>query len=178
MTNKMMTLEESLGTLEIPQDIRDTLELIDVPYLSFDGNRGTGQLVLHRDLANDIREIFDALLELKFPIEKIVPIVAYGWDDLASMADNNTSAFNYRVIYGTTELSNHARGRAIDINPLLNPYLTTTGEVLPAGAMRDLSKLGTIADDSEVVQLFLSRGWTWGGHWSDRKDWQHFQKVS
>jgi peptidoglycan LD-endopeptidase CwlK len=169
-----MTLAEALGGKEIPEEIRDELTIVTVPYFSFAEMSGEGQLVVHTDLEEDVERIFEELRIMRFPIQRMVPIVAYGWDDNVSMADNNTSAFNYRVIAGTTTLSHHATGRALDINPVQNPYIGADGSVAPPGAVYDLSQKGTVTP--EVVSLFKSCGWQWGGDWSDRKDWQHFQK--
>lgn len=171
-----MTLEEALVGKEIPDDVRNTLALVNVRYLSFDGKEEEGQLVLHTDLAEEVRSIFDALKQQKFPIQKITPIVAYGWDDDASMASNNTSAFNYRVIFGTNRLSNHSYGRAIDINPLLNPYVRSVdNQTVPPGSTYDPLIPGTIT--KEIAKLFKTRGWTWGGDWRTDTDWQHFEKL-
>jgi peptidoglycan LD-endopeptidase CwlK len=169
-----MTLAEALHGKEIPGEIRDALTLVTVPYFSFAELKGEGQLVVHKALAEDVEAIFLELFTTRFPIHHITPIVAYGWNDDVSMAANNTSAFNYRTIAGTTRLSHHATGRAIDINPVQNPYVGVDGSVAPLGATYDLSQQGTIAND--VVAVFKSYGWEWGGDWSDRKDWQHFQK--
>ena len=116
-----MTFDEALVGKEIPDEIRENLTIIDVPYFSFKGKTQNGQLVVHTELAADVKQIFKELLEIRFPIERMVPAVGYDWDDDKSMADNNTSAFNYRLIYGTNRLSNHSYGRAIDINPVQNP---------------------------------------------------------
>lgn len=168
-----MTLAEALAGKEIPPEIRDTLVLIEVPYFSFSGTDETGYLVVHKALAEEVREIFALLLARRFPIEKMVPICEYDWDDTASMAANNTSAFNYRTIADTDQLSNHAFGRAVDINPLFNPYIR--GEiVLPRGATYDLARSGTVTED--IARLFTDRGWEWGGTWTNRPDWQHFAK--
>ncbi len=170
------TLEEALQGLQIPEDIRQSLVLVDLPYFSFEGAEETGQLVVHRDLVADLKEIFNALCALRFPIEKMVPIVAYDWDDERSMQDNNTSAFNYRLVIGTGLVSNHSWGRAIDINPRLNPYHARDGKVYPRGAALNPAIPGTITADSPVIPLFTSRGWVWGGTWKGREDYQHFQK--
>ncbi len=169
-----MKLVEALRGQEIPEDIQKALVLVDVPYLSFGGVLEHGQLVVHRELARDVKEIFTLLWEHKFPIEKVVPIVRYNWDDNSSMADNNTSAFNYRVIAGTERLSNHSFGRAIDVNPLLNPYTGRDGKVVPLGARYEPNTPGTITQD--IANIFLKRGWQWGGNW-EFKDWQHFEKL-
>jgi hypothetical protein len=93
------------------------------------------------------------------------------------MLDNNTSGFNYRVVKGTTRLSKHSFGRAIDINPWLNPEIINQ-EVLPEGAVYDTQKEGTIAGSSFIVKLFKEKGWEWGGDWVNYKDYQHFQKAA
>lgn len=169
-----MTFEEALAGKEIPAEIKNSLALVTVPLFSFDREVRKGQLVVHRELANDTRCIFNALLERRFPIAKIVPVVAYDWDDDASMADNNASAFNYRKIWGTDRLSNHSYGRAIDINPMQNPYILADGTAMPDGAVYDTHVPGTVTED--IANLFKSYGWSWGGDWTDRKDWQHFEK--
>ena len=89
------------------------------------------------------------------------------------MLANNTSAFNYRTIAGTTRLSNHATGRAIDINPMLNPFMRDA-YVAPSGATYDTKISGTVTE--KIAEIFKSRGWSWGGDWTDRKDWQHFER--
>ncbi len=112
---------------------------------------------------------------MQFPIAQMVHIVAYGWDDDVSMRANNSSAFNYRFIFGTDRLSNHSFGRAIDINPMQNPYKQRNGILVPPGAQYDLTQEGTITKD--IAGLFISHGWEWGGNWEEQKDWQHFQKT-
>lgn len=169
-----MTLDEALAGKEIPNEIKNGLALVDVYYFSFSGEVYKGQLVVHTEVADEVIEIFKKLLEMKFPIQQIIPIVAFNWDDDASMAANNTSAFNYRVIWKTDRLSNHSYGRAVDINPVQNPYYWSDDIVMPSGAHYDPTKSGTITP--EVVLLFKSYCWEWGGNWTKRKDYQHFEK--
>ena len=91
------------------------------------------------------------------------------------MEANNTSAFNYRPVTGGTRLSNHAYGRAIDINTFLNPYIK--GDiVLPHGARYDPNIEGTFTSENPIVKTFIQLGWQWGGDWTDLKDYQHFEK--
>jgi peptidoglycan L-alanyl-D-glutamate endopeptidase CwlK len=171
----MMSLEQALAGKEIPDEVRKSLTLVSVPYLSFDREVRKGQLVVHMEVAADVQEIFKKLLEMQFPIKQITPVVAYAWDDDASMAANNTSAFNYRVIVGTDRLSNHSYGRAIDINPVQNPYTQRDGAVVPSGAYYDSAQPGTIT--AEIATLFKLYDWQWGGDWQQQKDWQHFEKL-
>lgn len=171
-----MTIKEALLGKEIPKEIKDNLVLFDVSYLSFDGVTRHGQLVVHKNVAMELKEIFNDLLRIKFPIDKVTPISAYNWSDEDSMSDNNTSVFNYRFIYGTNRLSNHSYGLAIDINPALNPYVASDGKIFPTGAVYNPERPGALKRGSEAVFIFTSRGWEWGGEW-EHKDWQHFQKI-
>lgn len=168
-------LEEALRGKEIPHEIRTTLALVTVPYISFADQPLQGRIIVHQAVAQEVLDIFQELFDLRFPIEKIIPVAHYEWNDDASMEDNNSSAFNYRVIHGTSELSNHSYGLAIDINPRMNPYCARDGSILPPNAIHDFAKTGTLVPGSAAVRAFTSRGWEWGGDWQ-RKDWQHFEK--
>ena len=125
-------------------------------------------------------EIFEVLYNAKFPIEKMVLIDDYDGDDNLSMADDNTSAFNYRNVPGTSTLSNHSYGVAIDINPLVNPYVRENDVMPPEGQDfldREDVRPGMIIQGDVVYDSFISRGWTWGGDWETVKDYQHFEKT-
>jgi hypothetical protein len=123
----------------------------------------------------------------EYHIEKIKLIDEYNGDDTASMLDNNTSCFNYRVVDGTTNLSKHALGCAIDINPFYNPYVVFnkdgSGEtyISPKGseiyADRSADFPYKIDENDLCYKLFKEHGFTWGGDWNSCKDYQHFQKV-
>lgn len=160
-----------------PADIFTRQVMLTVPYWSFEGRLASGTLVIHEDLIKDAQTIFDAMARERFPLASVVPASdpRFAWDDMKMMAANNTSAFNFRTIAGTERLSYHAYGRAIDINPALNPYIRGA-RVDPPGAVYDLSKPGTIAPDGFLVRLFDELGWDWGGRWTDPIDYQHFQK--
>ena len=169
-----MTLGEALAGKEIPEEIRKSLAIVNVSFFSFEREVREGQLVVHTEIAEETQHIFKKLLEMQFPIQQVTPIVAYDWDDNASMAANNTSAFNYRFIFGTNRLSNHSYGRAMDINPAQNPYTQRDGKIVPEGAHYDPAKPGTITP--EIASIFKSNDWNWGGDWI-QKDWQHFEKL-
>lgn len=170
-----MTLDDALQGSKAPLAIRSSLVLLELSFVDFNGVEKKGQLVVHTEIAEDVRNIFAELFKRRFPIAKMQPIVAYNWDDDASMTDNNSSAFNYRIIYGTDQLSNHSFGRAIDINPAQNPYTRRDGTNMPKGAVYDVRKRGTVT--LGIVALFKSYGFSWGGDWEKRKDWQHFEKL-
>jgi D-alanyl-D-alanine carboxypeptidase len=157
------------------------LRRAEVTYLGFDGQTHRGDLIVHEDLATEVVAIFDQLLQLRYPIEKVRMLDNYpGADDELSMEDNNTSAFNCRDIPGTGRWSLHAFGRAIDLNPLLNPYIDRTGAFQPKNAApyldRNRSDAGVLHAGDAAVRVFTDRGWRWGGDWRTPKDYQHFER--
>ena len=170
-----LPFDAAIKGISIPAAVKDNLKLVNVEYYGFDGLLHRGQLVVNKNVANDVVEIFSFIKESKFPVEKVKPIENYNWSDEKSMRDNNTSAFNYRFVSGTKILSMHASGLAIDINPFQNPYIKN-GKISPEGAKYNPNAKGTLTFDSPVVKEFKKRGWTWGGDWKSLKDYQHFQK--
>lgn len=93
--DSQLTFEESIAGVELPKQILNQLELIEVQYFSFDGKLHQGQLLVNKKASTDLIEIFKIIKETKFPVAKVIPIVKYNWDDDKSMLDNNTTAFNY-----------------------------------------------------------------------------------
>lgn len=171
-----MTFQESIEGTKAPKNVINDLLLLNVQYYSFDNKLHQGQLLISKEVESDIKEIFEIILKIKFPINKVIPIVKYGWDDDSSMADNNTSAFCYRFVAGTSRLSNHALGKAIDINPFNNPVVYENGRVSPEGAQYNTKKFYTFTKDNPIVIEFLKRGWRWGGNFESFKDYHHFDK--
>lgn len=169
------SLSEALYGLEIPESIKSELELVDVEYYSFDNKLHKGQIVIHKKLFHDIKTIFGIIKEKEFPVAKVIPIVKYGWSDVESMKDNNSSAFNYRLVAGTKRISNHSYGQAIDINPYLNPHIKN-GIYSPKGSGYSPKIPGTIYTSHFLVKEFKLLGWDWGGDWTSLKDYQHFEK--
>ena len=152
------------------------LSLVDVLYYSFDGRKHQGQLLVNKEMEDDVYDIFSLIEKIFFPVGKVIPIVAYQWNDRQSMADNNSSSFNFRVIEGTAKLSMHSLGKAVDINPVQNPVIYPDGVVAPKGAKYLPDAGGTLTADHVVVKEFLKRGWHWGGNFSQPKDYHHFEK--
>lgn len=174
--DSQMTFEQAIEGTNAPKGVIQNLVLINVKYYSFDKKLHQGQLVVHKELQNDISEIFEIILQMKFPVDKVIPIVRYGWSDDSSMADNNTSAFCYRFVASTTRLSNHALGRAIDINPFNNPAVYANGKISPDSAKYNPQKAGSLHGEHPIVKEFLKKGWRWGGDFNSFKDYQHFDK--
>ncbi len=152
------------------------LRFLDVAHHTFDRGVVTGTLVVHKDAVDDLQSVFAALFAAGFPIERMEPVVAYGGSDDASMAANNSSAFNCRAITGGGGWSQHSYGDAIDLNPLRNPYVRGSTVLPPEGASwtaRD-GRPGVIVEGDAVTAAFDAIGWSWGGRWSSLKDYQHF----
>ena len=177
------TLEED----DVPAISYEDLSYLSVLYYDFNGEVQSGELICNKGIANDLAEIFYELYVNEYQIEKIRLVDEYDADDTASITDNNTSCFNYRVVDGTTTLSKHALGCAIDINPFYNPYVVYnkdgSGEtyISPPGSeiYVDRSKdfPYKIDENDLCYKLFKAHGFTWGGDWNSCKDYQHFQKV-
>ena len=158
----------------------DQLRRVELTYEGLDGAPHRGQLIVHRDLVGEVQQVFAELYRLHFPIAKMLPPQNYpGAQDELSMEDDNTSAFNCRGIPGSASWSQHAYGRAVDINPLRNPSVHQDGWLEPstAGRYRDRTRTdpGMLHDGDAAVRVFTDRGWTWGGHWRNPKDYQHFE---
>jgi hypothetical protein len=171
-----MSFAEAIEGTNAPTEIIDTLSMIDVCYYSFDGRKHQGQIIVNSELEDDVYELFNFIEKIFFPVEKVIPIVDYQWNDRSSMADNNSSSFNFRVIEGTTKLSMHSLGKAVDINPVQNPVIYPNGVIFPEGAKYLPQERGTFTADNAVVQEFLKRGWHWGGNFDQPKDYHHFEK--
>lgn len=170
--------------VENPYISRADLRYLQVAYYGFDQKAHQGELIVHRQIAEEIEAIFRALFLQQYPIEKIRLMDEYDGDDNAAMEDNNSSAFNYRLIAGTNRLSKHSLGLAVDVNPRYNPYIRPDGR----GGWLTEPKSGApyanrtrpfphkIAEGDLCLRLFTERGYTWGGDWTTVKDYQHFQK--
>lgn len=158
----------------------DSLRLLVVPYLDFDGVAREGESIVAASVADEVVAIFEGLHRLRFPIRRVDRIDLFEGDDDASMEADNCSAFNFRSIPGTNQLSHHGLGVAIDVNPRENPMIVR-GVVHPPSARdfvdRTIERPGMILADGPVVALFRSYGWHWGGDWDDLPDYHHFSKL-
>jgi hypothetical protein len=154
----------------------NSLRMVRVSHWDFSGRVRTGRLVVNRDAAADVVAIMRDLYAAKFPIRWMVPIERFGGSDFRSIEADNTSAFNCRYVDGTTRWSNHAYGRAIDINPIENPYVSrgrTSHAASGRFVKRTPARPGMIAEGDAVTRAVDGAGWGWGGRWSGAKDYQH-----
>jgi hypothetical protein len=157
------------------------LRRVHIDYIGFDGRTDRGELIVHEDLVPQVIAIFEQLFRLRYPIEKMRTVDHYAEaDDELSMEDNNTSAFNCRMIPGSDNWSPHAYGRAIDLNPRINPCLYASGYFEPrnAAAYLDRSRTdpGLLHIGDPAVHAFTDAGWRWGGEWTAPLDYQHFER--
>ena len=154
------------------------LRLITLTYRGFDGRDHNGRLIANRDAATALVAVFRRLYAARFPIRRMEPVDRYGGDDYRSIEADNTSSFNCRNATGSTRWSNHAYGRAIDVNPIENPYVSGGTTSHPASRPyldRARHGRGTAYEGGALVEAFRSVGWGWGGTWSGSvRDYQHF----
>jgi poly-gamma-glutamate synthesis protein (capsule biosynthesis protein) len=152
------------------------LRYVTVSHWTFEGTVATGELVVHEDVADHVTAVFAAIFEAEYPIRSLRLVDDFGGDDDASMAADNSSAFNSRAVTGGTAWSEHAYGRALDLNPVENPYVLDDLVLPPAGrAFLDRPDApGVIHPDDAVVRAFAAVGWEWGGSWERPVDFQHF----
>ncbi|MDF5753018.1 M15 family metallopeptidase [Spongiactinospora sp. TRM90649] len=162
-----------------PVPLQD-LRMVTLTIWGFDDKPHTGRLVVHKSVTGDIEKVFKRLYDWRFPIKRMEPVDAFKGSDFDSIEANNTSAFNCRPATGSSNWSQHAYGRAIDINPRENPYVTANGSVAHTNARkfarRPINAPGVINPGDRVVRAFAALGWQWGGYWSGTKDYQHFSK--
>jgi poly-gamma-glutamate synthesis protein (capsule biosynthesis protein) len=154
------------------------LRLIRVSYHNFDGDRRIGNLVANKDAVRALVRALRSMYNNGFRIRKMRLVDRYGGNDRRSMRADNTSAFNCRFVAGTNRWSEHAYGRAIDINPVENPYVRSDGSVSPRRGLpyadRTRHAKGMIHARDATVRAFRRVGWRWGGYWRSAKDYQHF----
>ena len=167
----------------------EELRYLQIPYWGFDKQIHYGEMIVHKSVAAEVVRIFKQLYNEHYPIKQMRLMSDYNGDDDLSMQANNSSAFNCRLMTGSkSKWSKHSYGKAIDINPLQNPYVAKSRKiVLPKegrkyiGRLRNHSKNSAanraiILEDDSIVQIFAHYGWKWGGSWRNLKDYQHFEK--
>lgn len=167
------------------------LVYLQIPHYDFNGNVTTGEMVVNKAVADEVLLIFEKLYQIKYPIDKMVLVDQYypGNSDFQSIEDNNTSAFNERTT-DSGNPSNHAKGLAIDINPIINPMIYTddgrySTHKASAPYVEDRiemtnwdanAKAACINPQTEIYKIFTSYGWRWLGNDDNTGDTQHFDK--
>ncbi|WP_166389184.1 M15 family metallopeptidase [Nocardioides ochotonae] len=159
---------------------REQLTWLRLTFRGFDGARHTGELLVHRQDADDLVQVFGDLWRADFPLERMVITTRADQDATPTGDGNDTSAFVCRPITGGSSYSEHASGRAVDVNPFQNPYVRgdlVLPELATSYARRTPVRPGMITADGPVVAAFARIGWEWGGAWTSLKDYQHFSAT-
>jgi hypothetical protein len=153
------------------------LRYVTVPFHGFDGRRHTGELVVHATVARDVVRVFRRLYDAAYPIEEMRLVTSADLDAPPTGDGNNTAAYVCRTTRGSTTLSAHAYGLAIDVNPFVNPYRNddlVLPELASAYLDRTWRRAGMIRPGDVVTRAFAGVGWTWGGDFASVTDYMHF----
>ena len=170
---------------ENPYIGRDDLRHIRALHWDYDNQMHVGEMIVNKEIADRVVSILRQLFDAKYPIQRMLLPDVYDADDETQMRDNNSSSFCYRAIAGSSKLSKHARGLAIDINTLYNPYYKGRDDgtrfIQPATAADYCDRTWDfpykIDHDDLCFRLFTAAGFEWGGDWTTRKDFQHFELI-
>lgn len=163
----------------------EDLRYLRIKYLNFDGKTVLGEMIVHKDVSDEVMDIFSELYAINYPIHRMKLITHYKGNDWQSIEADNTSAFNCRKATGSKKWSRHSYGKAIDINPIENPYISRSGRISHKASQsyrKRVHKDDTPADRAvllkhdKATQIFKKYGWKWGGDWHKVKDYQHFSK--
>ncbi len=189
ITDDIFQSINGMSFVENPNISREQLRYLKVLHYNFNHEVQIGELIVNANIAEDVRNIFRELFEQQYEIQSMMLVDRF-WtgdgvsSDKNSIENNNTSAFNYRMIAGTDQLSNHAMGYAIDINPLQNPCVAYNADGSFREVYRDMERYidrangeaHMIGHEDICYQIFTRYGFTWGGDWTDPIDYQHFEK--
>jgi len=163
----------------------NNLRYLRLKHINFNGKDVMGEIIVHKEVSAEVTEIFEVLYEEGYPINKMRLVSDYKGNDWQSIESDNTSAFNCRTATGSKKWSKHSYGKAIDINPIENPYISRKGYISHKAAKtyrERVHKNSTHVDkavllkNDNAVQIFKKYGWKWGGDWTGVKDYQHFSK--
>jgi len=164
------------------------LRLLHFGYWDFDGEARRGPMVVHEDVAADVRWVFRQLFEARFPIKHVAlakEFVPEEFEPRISSPRSVTASFNCRPVVTPLgpgdDFSQHSYGLAVDINPVQNPFVTADGFVRNRMSRRSVDRSkklpGMIHDGDVVVRSFAAIGWKWGGRWRGGKDYMHFSRT-
>ena len=167
-----------------PVSLKD-LRYLQLTHIDFNGKDKSGELIVHKEVADEVTKIFKNLYKIGYPVRKMKLVSDYKGNDWQSIEADNTSAFNCRSATGSKNWSKHSYGKAIDINPIENPYIARSGRISHKASLKyrkRVHKNSTYVDkavllkNDKATHIFKKYGWIWGGDWSGVKDYQHFSK--
>ena len=164
----------------------ENLRYLTIKYIDFNGDTQHGEMIVHKSVASDVVSIFNKLYQIQYPIRKMKLVSVYKGSDWQSIEADNTSAFNCRNATGSKKWSKHSYGKAIDLNPIENPYISRSGRIAHKASLQYRRRDHTLdmrpenwallLKNDQATQIFKKYGWKWGGEWSGVKDYQHFSK--
>jgi len=163
----------------------NNLRYLQMSYLDFNGQTQMGEMIVHKSIASNTVYIFENLYYMNYAIDKMQLVSDYSGNDWQSIENDNTSAFNCRPVSGKKKKwSKHAYGKAIDINPIANPYISKTGHISHKASYKyrkrrhldinDFADRALLLASDPATKVFKRNGWSWGGDWRSMKDYQHF----
>ena len=181
---KQRMLEGNSWKKGCPVPLKD-LRYLRIKHINFHGEDQMGEMIVHKEVSVEVTKIFEVLYNADYPIKKMKLVSSYKGSDWQSIESDNTSAFNCRKATGSKKWSKHSYGKAIDINPIENPYISRKGYISHKASSvyrQRVHKKSTYADkavllkNDQAIQIFKKYDWKWGGDWSGVKDYQHFSK--
>ncbi|MCD6212540.1 MAG: M15 family metallopeptidase [Sulfurovum sp.] len=167
-----------------PVSLKD-LRYLKITHIDFNGKRRMGEIIVHKDVSQEVAEIFNSLYKIGYPVRKMKLVSDYKGNDWQSIEADNTSAFNCRSATGSKNWSKHSYGKAIDINPIENPYIARSGRISHKASLKYRKRVHKNSTNSDkavllktdkATKIFKKHGWIWGGDWAAVKDYQHFSK--
>ncbi len=158
------------------------LRYINVKYHNFSGKDKMGELIVNKDIANSIVWVMEELYNIGYPIRQMRLVSDFNGNDWKSIEADNTSAFNCRKATGSNKWSRHSFGRAIDINPIENPYISRKGHISHRKSLKYRRRVprhrAVLLKNSKATKILKKYGFKWGGDWRYTKDYQHFFKIN
>ena len=167
-----------------PVPLKD-LRYLQLTYKDFNGRVKMGEIIVHKDVSSEVKQIFKELYAIGYPVRKMKLVSDYKGSDWQSIESDNTSAFNCRNATGSKKWSKHSYGKAIDLNSIENPYISRSGHISHKASQqyrkrvhkkRSAADKAVLLKNDKAVRIFKKHGWKWGGDWSGVKDYQHFSK--
>ena len=163
----------------------ENLRYLRMKHIDFKGKEVMGELIVNKDVSVEVTRIFKALYNIGYPVKKMKLVSDYKGNDWQSIEADNTSAFNCRNATGSKKWSKHSYGKAIDINPIENPYIARSGRISHKESLQYRKRVhkkdtyagrAVLLKNDKATKIFRKYGWKWGGDWSKVKDYQHFSK--
>lgn len=163
----------------------ENLRYLKIKHLNFQGKTVLGEMIVHKDVAREVVNIFNELYEMGYPVRQMRLVSDYKGSDWQSIEADNTSSFNCRNATGSKRWSKHSYGKAIDLNSLENPYIARNGRISHKASLKyrkrvhkasDFADKAVLLVNDKATHIFKKYGWKWGGDWSRMKDYQHFSK--